>query len=170
MINICSVMTEDEMVGWHHRLNGHEFGWTPGVGDRQGGLGCCSPWGHKESNTTEQLNWTEQTFVNEVMGLDVMSLVFWMLSFKPAFSLSSFTLIKRLFSSFTLSAFQFSHSVMSSSLWHHGLQHAGPPCPSSSPRVCSNSCPLSQWCHPIISSSVIPFSSHLQSFPASGSF
>ena len=48
--------TEDEMVGWHHRLNGHEFEWTPGVGDGQGGLACCSPWGHKELDTTE-LNW-----------------------------------------------------------------------------------------------------------------
>ena len=52
-------MTEEEMVGWHHRLNGHEFGWTLGVGDRQGGLACYGPWGHKESDTTEQLNWTE---------------------------------------------------------------------------------------------------------------
>ena len=52
-------VTEDEMVGRHHRLNGHEFGWTPGVGDGQGGLVCCSSWGHKESDTTERLNWTE---------------------------------------------------------------------------------------------------------------
>ena len=64
----------------------------------------------------------------------------------------------------------FSHSVMSDSLWPCGRQYARPPCPSPSPRACSNSCPLSQWCHPTISSSVIPFSSHLQSFPASGSF
>ena len=49
-------MTEDEMIGWHHRLNGHEFEWAPGVGDGQGGLVCCSPWGHKESDTTERLN------------------------------------------------------------------------------------------------------------------
>ena len=49
-------MTEDEMVGWHHRLNGHEFGWTPGVGDGQQGLVCYSPWGRKELDTTEQLN------------------------------------------------------------------------------------------------------------------
>ena len=55
-------------------------------------------------------------------------------------------------------------------LWPHGLQHTRLPCPSPSPRVCSDSCPLSQWCHPTISSSVIPFSSHLQSFPSSGSF
>ena len=52
--------TEDEMVGWHHRLNGHEFGWTPGVGDGQGGLACCSSRGRKESDTTEQLNWIDQ--------------------------------------------------------------------------------------------------------------
>ena len=68
------------------------------------------------------------------------------------------------------SSIQYSHSVVSDSLWLHGLQHARPPCPSSTPRVYSNSCPLGQWCHPTISSSAIPFSSHLQSFPASGSF
>ena len=50
-------MTEDEMAGWHHRLDGHEFGWSPGVGDGQGGLACCDSWGCKESDTTEQLNW-----------------------------------------------------------------------------------------------------------------
>ena len=64
----------------------------------------------------------------------------------------------------------FIHSVVSDSLWPHGLQHARLPCPSPSPRACSNSCPLSQWCHPTISSSVVPFSSCSQSFPASGSF
>ena len=52
--------TEDEIVGWHHCLYGHGFGWTLGVGDGQGGLACCSSWGRKESDTTEQLNWTEQ--------------------------------------------------------------------------------------------------------------
>ena len=65
---------------------------------------------------------------------------------------------------------QFSCSVVSDSLWPHGIQHIRPPCPSSNPRVYSNSCPLSQWFLPTISSSVIPFSSHLQSFPSSGSF
>ena len=49
-------MTEDEMVGWYHQLNGHGFVWTSGVGDGQGGLVCCSSWGHKESDMTEQLN------------------------------------------------------------------------------------------------------------------
>ena len=64
----------------------------------------------------------------------------------------------------------FSHSVVSSSLWTHGLQHTRPPYPSTTLRVYSNSCPLSGWYHPTISSSVVPFSSRLQYFPASGSF
>ena len=64
----------------------------------------------------------------------------------------------------------FSHSVMSDSLQSHGLQHTRVPCPSPSPGVCSNSCPLSWWCLPTISSSFVPFSSCLQSFPASGFF
>ena len=51
--------TEDEMAGWHHRLDGHEFEWTLGVGSGQGGLACYNSWGHKESDTTEWLNWTE---------------------------------------------------------------------------------------------------------------
>ena len=65
---------------------------------------------------------------------------------------------------------QFSPSVKSDSLWPHGLQDARPPCPSPTPGVYSNSCLLSQWCHPTISSSVVPFSSCPQSLPASGSF
>ena len=65
---------------------------------------------------------------------------------------------------------QFSHSVVSDSLWPHGLQHARPPCPSPTPGACSNSCSSGQWCHPTISSSGVPFSSCLQSFQASGSF
>ena len=69
-----------------------------------------------------------------------------------------------------VSSAQFSHSVVSDSLRPHGLQHARPPCPSPTPGVYPNPCPLSRWCHPAISSSVVPFSSCLQSFPASGSF
>ena len=71
-------MTEDEMVGWHHRLNGHEFEQAPGVGDGQGGLACCSSWGHKELDTTERLNnnqytsqdipWTEEPGGLQPMG------------------------------------------------------------------------------------------------------
>ena len=64
----------------------------------------------------------------------------------------------------------FSHSAMSNSLWPHGLQHSRLPCPSPTPGACSNLCPLCQWCHPTISSSVTPFSSCLLSFPASGAF
>ena len=65
---------------------------------------------------------------------------------------------------------QFSRSVVSDSLGSHGLQHTRLPCPSPTPRACSNSCSSSQWCHPTVSFSVIPFSSCLQSFPGSGSF
>ena len=69
-----------------------------------------------------------------------------------------------------ISSVQFSHSVVSNSLWPHEPQHARPPCPSPTPGVYPNSCPSSRWCHPTISSSVVPFSSCPQSFPASGSF
>ena len=69
-----------------------------------------------------------------------------------------------------VSSVRVSHSVLSDSLRPHGLQHSRPPCPSPAPGAYSNSCPLSQWCHPTISSSFVPFSSCLQSFPASGSF
>ena len=71
---------------------------------------------------------------------------------------------------YQFSSVQFSHSVVSDSLWPHELQHARPPCPSPTTGVHSNSCPLSQWCHPTISSSVISFSPCPQSLPASGSF
>ena len=75
-----------------------------------------------------------------------------------------------LFTFLMFSSVQFNHSVVSDSLLPHGLQHASLPCPSLTPRACSNSCPSSWWCHPIISSSVVPFCSRPQSFPASGSF
>ena len=77
---------------------------------------------------------------------------------------------KRCSASLQFSSVQFSRLVMSDSLWTHGLQHTRPPCLSPTPGVSLNSCPLSQWGHPTISSSVVPFSSHLQSFPVSGSF
>ena len=66
-------MTEDEMVGRHHWLNGHGFGWTSGVGDGQGGLACCSSWGRQEWDTTEWLNWTELT---DNMWFDLLILAF----------------------------------------------------------------------------------------------
>ena len=62
-------MTEDEMAGWHHRLDGHESEWTLGVGNGQGGLACCDSWGRKESDTTEQLNWTELKIFHDTMLL-----------------------------------------------------------------------------------------------------
>ena len=109
-------MTEDEMVGWHHWLNGHEVEQAPGLGDGQGSLVPCSPWGHKDSGI------------------------------------------------------QFSLSVGSDSLKPHEPQHARPPCPSPTPRVHPNPCPLSWWCHPTILSSVVPFSPCPQSLLESGSF
>ena len=71
--------TEDEMVGWHHRLDAHEFGWTPGVGDGQGGLACCDSWSCKESDTTEWLNWTDCLLNNHafVLSCSVMSNSLW---------------------------------------------------------------------------------------------
>ena len=105
---------------------------------------------------------------HEAMG--PMSFVFWMLSFKPAFLLLFFSAWPWLnWSCYPMSLLMLSNSVVSDSLWPHGLQHAIP-CPSPSLRVCTNSCPLSQWCQPTISSSAVPFSSCLQSFPASQSF
>ena len=73
--------TEDEMVGWHHRLNGYGFGWTPGVGDGQGGLACCGSWGRKESDTTERLNWTALPFLSFIVpilawNIPLISLIF----------------------------------------------------------------------------------------------
>ena len=64
--------TEDQMVGWHHWLNGHELGWTPGVGDGQGGLECCSPWGHKKSHVAEWLNWTEEWIFSNIASVSMI--------------------------------------------------------------------------------------------------
>ena len=70
-------MTEDEMAGWHHGLNGCESEWTPGVGDGQGGLACCSPWGCKEWDTTEWLDWTELSFFWRMALLKMPSFSWW---------------------------------------------------------------------------------------------
>ena len=73
--------TEDEMTGWHHWLDGHEFEWTPGVSDGQGGLACCDSWGHKESDTTERLNWTEsdpiELLITSFQALSPNMVTFW---------------------------------------------------------------------------------------------
>ena len=90
----------------------------------------------------------------------------WLFSFFLKLNYSWFTMLCK----FLLLLLLFSCSVVSDSLWPHGLQHARPPCPSPSPGACSNSCPLSQWCCPTIFSSVTLFSSYLQSFPGSRSF
>ena len=111
------------MVGWHRRLDGHEFEQTPGVGDGQGSQVCCSPWGRREplkNNSTHQHK----------------------------------------------DSVQFSCSVVSNSLWPHESQHARLPYPSPTPGVCSNSCPLSWWCHPTISSLVTPILLLLSIFPS----
>ena len=106
------------MVGWYHRLDGHELEQAPGVGNGQGSLVCCSPWGRKESDTTEQLNcWYFLPFPGAVLKL-----------------------ILNVFNSILL----FIPSVVSDSLQSHGLQHTRLPCPLSTPGVCSNSCPLSR--------------------------
>ena len=72
--------TEAKMAGWHHRLNGHGFGWTPGVGDGQRGLACCGSWGHKELDMTERLNWTDWVY-SLVLLLVSSSLLKWFFYF-----------------------------------------------------------------------------------------
>ena len=128
--------TEDEMVGWHHRLSGHEFEQAPGVGDGQGSLACCRPWGHKESVTTERLNWIDGSCDT-----------------KKEPTLEYYYYFHNLFRFQLL----FNYSATSDSLQPHGLQHTRLPCPSLG--VCSDSCLLSQWCHPTISSSYSHFRS-----------
>ena len=91
--------TGDEMVGWHHWLNGQESEWTPGVSDGQGGLACCSPWGHKESDITEQLNWTEQIWIpfNVTLGTSCDKKIrahYWgIISLRSLFSISEALLV-----------------------------------------------------------------------------
>ena len=142
----------DEMVGCHHRLNGHEFGQTPGVGDGQGGLVCCSSWGRKESDMTEQLNWTEALGVSDGQeGLACCS--------PWGCKESDMT-------------GQLNWTELNNQLWNlvYHIVPQGLPCTSPTPGVHSNPCTLSWWCHPTILSSVFPFSSCPQSFSASGSF
>jgi len=127
----------------HSRILAWRIPWT----EELGGL---SPWGHKQLDMTEQLTLAKTCSPKQVGG-------------KKRFMLKC--IIHGVFSSV-----QFSHSVVSDSLRPHESQHARPPCPSPTPGVHSNSRPLSQWCHPAISSSVVPFFSCPQSLPASESF
>ena len=108
--------------------------------------------------------------------LNIFSIVFSKAGTHESYQISSWSsfwllpYMANLLSKSSINSVQFSHSVMFDSLWPHGLQHARLHCPLPTPRACSNSCLSSQWCHPTISSSVVPFSSCLQSVPASGSF
>ena len=117
-----------------------------------------SSWGHKESNMTEWLSMSTQLFLAHV--------------FLPDGDLDTTFILSLHFAStrHQFSSVQFSRSVVSNSLQPHESQHTRPPCPSPTPGVHPNSCASSQWCHPAISSSVVPFSSCPQSLPASGSF
>jgi len=102
------------------------------------------------------------SFIKWVINLLLFNVLFFII-----YMYMTYWVGQKVYSDFSV---HFSHSVGSDSLRPHGLQHARPPCPSPTPRVYSNSCPLSWWCHPTISSSAVPFSSCLQHFPASGSF
>ena len=108
-------MTEDEMVGWHHRLSGHEFEQTPGDSGGLRSLACRGPWGCRVT----------QDLANEQQELECSN----------SYTVSLFGMILK------KGFLQFSHSVLSDSLRPHELQHARPPCPSPTPGVYSNSCP-----------------------------
>ena len=133
-------------------------------------------WGNEDILS---INKTDRT-CGDMMGLKIIVLlIFWWINCCAFFQIS---LILKFFLDicgahlctskplWSFSSVQFSCSVVSDSLWPHESQHARPPCPSPTPGVHSNSCPSSRWCHPSILSSVVPFSSCPQSFPASGSF
>ena len=159
------------MVGWHHQLNGHEFEQVLGVGDEQESLACWSPWGLKESDMTEQLNWRLWLFAMKQQSTD--SALMDPHSHLPAEPDHWHSPLCAIFPGMYL-CHGFHRFVVFQLLSHvslqlHDLQQAKLSCPSPSSRVCSNSCQLSQWCHLTISSSVVPFS-HLHSFPASGYF
>ena len=105
--------TEDEMVGWHHRLNRHGFGWTPAVGDGQGGLVCCGSWGCRESDTTERLNWTELESIHRFLFLQFYLKCHWfMVNFiitirsPPSFPSFVLSFLSYLFSPFLFSFIQ----------------------------------------------------------------
>ena len=123
---------EDKMFGWHHQFNGHKFGWTPGIGDGQGGLACCCSWGCKESDMTWRLNWTED---NQLTGGNVMqgemwklnrfllmkSVIFWLLSSKIIIGIR-IILIRRIIKN------QILHVFMDiSAIWHQASLHTGFP-------------------------------------------
>ena len=150
--------TEDEMIGRHHQVKEHEFEQTSGDSDGQGSLVWCSPWGHRVRH-----DWAATEKQQKIKGgVARKSKV------KGTTEAHQDEEINHL-REIQFSSVQSSHSVMSDSLRTHEPQHARPPCPSPTLRVYSNSCPRSRWCHPAISSSIIPFSCP-QSFLTSGSF
>ena len=152
------------MVGWHHWLDGHEFERLRElVMDREAWHAAVH--GVTESDTIEQLNWIELNFnlsnVRKLARNEAWNVI----------QASGASIVRQ--QSWTKTGWflvQFSHSVVSDSLRPHELQHSRPHCPSPTPGVYQKPCPSSRWRHPAISSSVIPFSSCPQSFPASGSF
>ena len=129
-------MTEGEMVGWDHRLNGHEFEQAPGDGKGQGTLACHSPWGCKELDTTERLNNNRHSLnvVNSSLYSQTILFIYHQKLERQAY-------IKARLLQFSL--VQFSCSVMSDSLQLHGLQHASIPCSAPSSGAFLNSCPVS---------------------------
>ena len=174
--------TGDEIVGWHHQLNGHEFEQAPGVDDGQGSLVCFSPWSSKQLNTTERLNWTDISInLNLLVALLKLSNIglpdWWHVKLSGYF-LSSYVYLtnnvhylhRMIFITSCDLLLLFSHWIVSESSRPHRLQYSWPLCPSPSPEVCPSSCPWFQWCHPVISSSDTLFSFCPQSFPASGTF
>ena len=143
---------------------------------------AASGWGHTDRpslgetpsgpSTSVLLNWLRLTSATKSRPFkDCFPNLLFFSFFKKKKEFFLFLFKKQTFVLYgSISSVQFSHSVMSDSLPPHELQHARPPCPAPTPRVHSDSCPSSQWCHPAISSSVIPFSSYLQTLPVSESF
>ena len=139
---------------------------APGVGDGQGSLACCSPWGGKESDMTQRLNWTELIIAsNQCRGfyLGIFFLIchkrrWWRPEIDRRRMEGTINLKRNIWTTVQLSL------VVSDSLRPHWLQRTKLPRPSPTSGACSNSCPSSWWCYPTIPSSIVPFFSCLQSF------
>ena len=129
-----------------------------------------SPWGHKELDTTERLSLWLSLFSTPDSSTVSNKGQRGCLQLNKQHPYKRQSTSQQCWIIFTSSSVQFNHSVVPESLQPHGLQHSRLPCPSPTRGVYSNSHPLSRWCHPTISPSAVPFFSHLQSFPASGSF
>ena len=152
-----------------HRPREWTYGCWGGMGwkDREFGIDMCT-WLYLKWITNKDLLYSQGTLINAICSLDGQGIqgngYMYMHGWVPSLSTRNYrSIVNRL-------SVQFSRSVVSDSLWPHGLQHSRPPWPSPTPEAYSNSCPLSRWCHPTISSSVVPLFSCPQSFPASGSF